>query len=121
MEKIINEIKELIKEKHIKQAKELYEKHKEELDEYYEAQKFQSVEWHEYRGYNKLFLSMFSKPWKYGTFKQWISNERKVKKGERGSQIFVPIFLDKDKEEIRYMKTVYIFHESQTEQIKKED
>jgi len=44
MEKIINEIKELIKEKHIKQAKELYEKHKEELDEYYEAQKFQSVE-----------------------------------------------------------------------------
>ena len=121
MQKIIQEIKSLLEDKKTKEAKELYDKHKEELDEYFEQQKFKSIKWHEYTGYNKLFLVLFSKPWKYWTFKQWQEEWYKVKKWAKWNQIFVPIFTDKEEKEIRFMKSVYVFHEEQVEKNPSQD
>lgn len=115
MQKIIQEIRNLLEEKKVKQAKELYEENKFELDKYFEAQKFQSIKWHEYTWYNKLFLTLFNEPWKYWTFKQWKEEWYKVKKWARWNQIFVPIFSDKEENKIRFMKSVFVFHENQVE------
>lgn len=114
---VVAEIKWLLKNKQTKEARELYDQHKEKLDEFFENQKFKSCKWHEYTWYNKLFLVLFSKPWKYGTFKQWQEEWYRVKKWAKWNQIFVPI-MKKDeewKEHIRFMKSVYVFHEDNVE------
>ena len=117
----LEEIKKLLNEKNKEEAISLYKENKEELDKYLEGLKYENVEWHLYRWYNLLFLTFFKKPWTFGTFNQWKTKNRKVKKWSKWSAIYVPIFKKKEKEgekeTIKFMKQVYVFHKEDTEEV----
>jgi len=117
MKRIIKEIKILIEKDNLKEAKTLYQCHAEELKRYIASKQYISIKWHLYQWYNKLFLTMFTDPWIFGTFSQWKWEKRQVKKWEHGVKISVPIFDKIDKDKIKFVMQKSIFNKSQTEVI----
>lgn len=61
----------------------------------------------------------FREPWIYGTFNQWKNVGKMVKKWSKWFQLLCPIFNDKDKTEIRFFKSIYVFSENDVELIEK--
>ena len=82
-----------------------------------------SVEGHTYSGMNSYLLAMQTngQGGVFGGFQQWRRQGRIVKKGSSGYGILYPTTIkdkDKDEEDTRFYTGV-VFHESQTEEIKK--
>lgn len=99
-------------------VKGLSKEEKEELNKYIDKDNFKSIEWHEYSWYNLYFLMNFREPGIYGTFNQWKNAWKMVKKGSKWFQLLCPIFWDKDKSEIKFFKSIYVFAECDVEIIK---
>lgn len=82
-----------------------------------------SVEGHSYSGMNKFLLIMQNngEGGVFGGFQQWRRQGRQVKKGSSGYGILFPSKIKgnkDDEEEVRFFSGA-VFHESQTEEIKK--
>ena len=75
-----------------------------------------SIEGHHYSWYNLYFILTLRWFGIYWTFTQWTKNNRKVKKWAKWVPILTPIFWDKEKQEIKFFKTTYVFHKEDTEE-----
>lgn len=109
---LLEELKSLTKEDLDVRLKNLTEEEKELLESW---EKCESVKWHTYTGYNLYFILTLRWPWIYGTFNQWKEDGRCVRKWSKWTPILTPIFNDKDKTEIRFFKTSYVFHKEDTD------
>jgi len=112
--------------KRIAKRQELIKKAKEQepTDEQVAKLKYISIDGHEYSPRNKFFLALQNvELGRLAGFRQWMKHGCKVKKGERGSDIMIPLIReDKDKkgkvlDTETFFKWIVLFHESQTEKI----
>jgi len=71
-----------------------------------------------YSTFNQCFIAHQLGPkGVYGGYRQWIANGRKVKKGEHGYSIILPM-KKKDDEDVTYFSSIAVFHFDQTEEVK---
>ena len=108
---LLENLKSLNKEDLEKKLKNLTDEEKKQL----ESLEAISIEWHKYTWYNLYFILTLRWFWIYWTFQQLKKNWRMVKKWSKWIPILTPIFNDKDKSEIRFFKTSYVFHIDDTD------
>lgn len=103
---LLEQLKSLNKEDLEIRLKNLTDEEKKELENLEAV----SIEWHRYSWYNLYFILTLRGFGTYGTFQQLKKHWRMVKKWSKWVPILTPIFNDKDKKEIRFFKTTYVFH-----------
>mgnify|MGYP000113720663 CR=1 FL=1 len=123
-EKIILLIKEWEKKEAMKIAKELTKEEIQEIiSEIQEANSYISVKWHNYQWFNLAILSLTQKPWRFGTFNQWLEEWKVVKKGWTWLWLLMPVmWKDKEwKDEVKFFKKFSVFHEEMVEDCENAD